>query len=78
MYTRNLADITHRVPEIVEVVRALPVHDVILDGETLSLDADGGPRPFQDTMARFGSETDQRRPCCGRGSSTCCTWTDAT
>lgn len=57
VFTRNLADITHRVPEIVDVVRALPVRDVILDGETLSLDADGGPRPFQDTMARFGSET---------------------
>lgn len=58
VYTRNLADITHRVPEIVEAVRALPAHDVILDGETLSLDEDGGPRPFQDTMARFGSEGD--------------------
>lgn len=57
VYTRNLADITHRVPEIVEAVRSLPVDEVILDGETLSLDADGGPRPFQDTMARFGSET---------------------
>ncbi|HYI51661.1 MAG TPA: ATP-dependent DNA ligase [Microbacterium sp.] len=57
VYTRNLADITHRVPEIVDAVRSLPVHEVILDGETLSLDADGGPRPFQDTMARFGSET---------------------
>ncbi|MCR2762376.1 ATP-dependent DNA ligase [Microbacterium sp. zg.B48] len=56
VYTRSLADITARVPEIVDVARALPVHDVILDGETLSLDADGGPRPFQDTMARFGSE----------------------
>jgi DNA ligase-1 len=57
VFTRNLADITHRVPEIVDIVRALPARDVILDGETLSLDADGGPRPFQDTMARFGSET---------------------
>jgi DNA ligase-1 len=57
VFTRNLADITHRVPEIVDAVRALPFTDVILDGETLSLDADGGPRPFQDTMARFGSET---------------------
>ena len=57
VYTRNLADITHRVPEIVEAARSLAVRDVILDGETLSLDADGGPRPFQDTMARFGSET---------------------
>jgi DNA ligase-1 len=57
VYTRNLADITHRVPEIVEAARSLAVQEVILDGETLSLDADGGPRPFQDTMARFGSET---------------------
>lgn len=56
VYTRSLADITHRVPEIVEIVRSLPVHDVILDGETLSLDEDGGPRPFQETMSRFGAE----------------------
>lgn len=38
------------------MVRAFPVHDVILDGETLSLDEDGGPRPFQDTMSRFGAD----------------------
>ncbi|MFF0909819.1 ATP-dependent DNA ligase [Microbacterium enclense] len=57
VFTRTLADVTHRVPEIVEVARSLPVHDVILDGETLSLDEDGAPRPFQDTMARFGAET---------------------
>ncbi len=57
VFTRTLADVTHRVPEIVEVARALPVSDVILDGETLSLDDDGAPRPFQDTMARFGAET---------------------
>lgn len=56
VYTRSLADITHRVPEIVEIVRALPAHDVILDGETLSLDEDGGPRPFQETMSRFGAD----------------------
>ncbi|MDF2046679.1 ATP-dependent DNA ligase [Microbacterium sp. Kw_RZR3] len=57
VFTRTLADVTHRVPEIVEVARSLPVDDVILDGETLSLDGDGAPRPFQDTMARFGAET---------------------
>ncbi|MDT0118306.1 ATP-dependent DNA ligase [Microbacterium sp. PRF11] len=57
VFTRTLADVTHRVPEIVEVARSLPVDDVILDGETLSLDDDGAPRPFQDTMARFGAET---------------------
>jgi DNA ligase-1 len=28
----------------------------VLDGETLALDDDGRPRPFQDTMSRFGSE----------------------
>ncbi|MFJ4224418.1 ATP-dependent DNA ligase [Microbacterium sp. NPDC089695] len=56
VYTRSLADVTHRVPEIVEIVRSLPVHDVILDGETLALDEDGGPRPFQETMSRFGAD----------------------
>lgn len=56
VFTRNLADITHRLPEVVEVVRRLPVQDVILDGETLSLDEEGAPRPFQETMSRFGAE----------------------
>ncbi|WDH79000.1 ATP-dependent DNA ligase [Microbacterium esteraromaticum] len=56
VYTRSLADITHRVPEIVDIVRALPARDLILDGETLSLDEDGGPRPFQQTMSRFGAD----------------------
>ena len=65
IYTRSLADVTHRLPEIVEVVRGLPVQEVILDGETLALDEDGGPRPFQETMSRFGAP----------GSSMCCTWT---
>jgi len=56
VFTRNLADVTHRVPEVVDVARGLEVHDVILDGETLSLDEDGAPRPFQDTMSRFGAD----------------------
>ncbi|ARJ03991.1 DNA ligase [Cnuibacter physcomitrellae] len=56
VYTRTLADITRRVPELVEIVRTLPAADVILDGETLALDEDDAPRPFQDTMARFGAE----------------------
>ncbi|WP_314149387.1 ATP-dependent DNA ligase [uncultured Leifsonia sp.] len=56
VFTRNLADITHRVPEVVEVVRRMPARDLILDGETLSLDEDGAPRPFQETMSRFGAE----------------------
>ncbi|MDN5569847.1 MAG: ATP-dependent DNA ligase [Propionibacteriaceae bacterium] len=53
--TRSLADVTDRLPEVVAAVRALPVERVILDGETLLLGEDGAPRPFQDTMARFGA-----------------------
>jgi len=56
VFTRSLADVTHRLPEIVEIVRALPARALILDGETLSLDEDGGPRPFQQTMSRFGAD----------------------
>ncbi|MEE9096728.1 ATP-dependent DNA ligase [Pseudarthrobacter phenanthrenivorans] len=56
IFTRNLADVTHRLPEVVEVVRGLPVQDVILDGETLALDEEGAPRPFQETMSRFGAD----------------------
>ncbi|GGB78368.1 ATP-dependent DNA ligase [Knoellia flava TL1] len=56
VHTRSLADITSRVPEIVDVALSLPVESVILDGETLMLDDDGAPRPFQDTMSRFGTD----------------------
>lgn len=56
VFTRNLADITHRLPEVVDIVRRMPVHAVILDGETLALDENDVPRPFQDTMARFGAD----------------------
>ena len=39
---------------------SLPVRTAILDGETLSLDDDGAPRPFQETMSRFGADVDRR------------------
>jgi DNA ligase-1 len=60
VYTRTLREITDSVPELVELVRALPVHTVVLDGETLALDPDGRPRPFQETMSRFGATTTPR------------------
>ncbi|PUB32171.1 DNA ligase-1 [Promicromonospora sp. AC04] len=50
--TRSLDDITDRVPEIVEVVRALSSDDLVLDGEALGVGPDGVPRPFQETAAR--------------------------
>jgi DNA ligase-1 len=55
IYTRTLREITASVPELVDVVRALPCTSVVLDGETLALNDDGRPRPFQETMSRFGA-----------------------
>jgi len=58
VFTRNLADVTDRVPEVVEAVRALPVREIVLDGELIALRPDGRPRRFQETMGRFGSKLD--------------------
>ncbi|QMU77146.1 ATP-dependent DNA ligase [Streptacidiphilus sp. PB12-B1b] len=58
VYTRSLDDITARVPEVVEAVRALPVRSVVLDGEALALTPEGRPRPFQVTAARTASRKD--------------------
>ncbi len=56
VFTRNLADITGRVPEIVEAIAALRVESIVLDGEAIALRADGRPQPFQVTMSRFGTK----------------------
>src|SRR5436853_6858264 len=37
VFTRSLDDITSRVPEVVEMARALRVQSVVLDGEVLAL-----------------------------------------
>lgn len=54
VYSRNMNDVSPAVPEVVSAVRGLPVHDLILDGEVLSLDENGRPRAFQVSMRRFG------------------------
>ncbi len=51
VFTRSLDDVTARLPEIVAIVRSLPVETAILDGEALALDASGRPHAFQDTAA---------------------------
>jgi ATP-dependent DNA ligase I len=61
VYSRALNDVSPAVPEVVEAVRALPAHDLILDGEVLSLLPDGRPQPFQITMRRFGRKLDVER-----------------
>jgi DNA ligase-1 len=58
IFTRRLNDVSASLPEIAEVIRALPVRTLILDGEVIALRADGTPHPFQITMRRFGRKLD--------------------
>ncbi|WP_329171927.1 ATP-dependent DNA ligase [Streptomyces sp. NBC_01477] len=58
LFTRTLDDVTDRLPEIVATVRALDGRRFVLDGEVLAFDADGRPRPFQETAGRVGSRVD--------------------
>src|SRR5205823_7365616 len=55
VFTRNLADVTTRVPEVVARVLALPAASLILDGEAIALRAGLRPHSFQVTMGRFGT-----------------------
>ncbi|MEZ0076953.1 ATP-dependent DNA ligase [Planotetraspora sp. GP83] len=57
VFTRTLDDITAQVPELVEAVLALPVSDLVLDGEVIALRPDGRPEPFQVTSGRVASRT---------------------
>lgn len=61
VYTRSLKDVTPAVPELVEITRAIPAKDLILDGEAISLMPDRRPQPFQITMRRFGRKLDVER-----------------
>jgi DNA ligase 1 len=58
VFTRQLQDVTLRVPEVVEWARALPARELIVEGEALALRSDGRPRPFQETMRRLGRSKD--------------------
>ncbi|WP_030418547.1 ATP-dependent DNA ligase [Streptomyces sp. SCSIO 75703] len=58
VHTRTLDDITGRLPEVAEAARSLPGERFVLDGEAISLDADGRPRSFQETAGRIGSRAD--------------------
>ncbi len=62
VYTRSLDDVTARVPEIVDMARALPLSTAVLDGEAIALRPDGRPEPFQVTGARFARRQDQLVP----------------
>jgi DNA ligase-1 len=55
IYTRNLNDITHALPGIVDAVLRLPVEQVVFDGEALWMGEDG-PAAFQDTVAQIDGD----------------------
>jgi len=57
VFTRNLADVTDRVPEIVDVIRDLPLEAAVFDAEAIALRPDRRPHPFGLTMSRFGSRS---------------------
>jgi ATP-dependent DNA ligase I len=61
VFSRNLRDVTHAVPEVVEAVRTLAPREAIFDGEVIALRPDGTPHPFQVTMQRFGRRLDVDR-----------------
>jgi DNA ligase-1 len=58
IFTRNLNDVTHAIPEIAEAARALPASALVLDGEAIAFAPSGRPRSFQTTMRRFGRKLD--------------------
>ena len=77
VFTRNLADVTDRVPEVVEAVLALPVDAVVLDGEAIALRPDGRPRavpgddePLREQDARAARDRRSRRSSSTASTST--------
>ena len=54
VFSRHLREITHSVPELVELVRSFGPDRLILEGELVALNDQGRPLPFQHFMRRFG------------------------
>jgi DNA ligase 1 len=53
VFTRRLSDVTASVPEVVEVAQALKATSLVVEGETLAVDGEQRPLPFQELMRRF-------------------------
>ncbi|MDE0804332.1 MAG: ATP-dependent DNA ligase [Acidimicrobiales bacterium] len=63
IYTRNLNDLTDRLPEIVETVLGFDADSLVLDGEVLGfMGPEESPQAFQDTMSRFGRDDATSNP----------------
>lgn len=61
LYSRSLKEWTGRAPEVVEIVRSFPSDELVLDGEMIVLHDGGKPFPFQETMGRFGTTSEDAR-----------------
>ena len=62
IYTRNLNEVTDRLPGIVDLVRRFPAERLLLDGEAVGLGEDEAPELFQDTISRFARQTQAAVP----------------
>ncbi len=56
LYTRNLNDVTARLPAIVDAARRMAARSFVLDGEAIGFDDEARPGVFQDTMSRFSRD----------------------
>ena len=56
IYTRNLNDVTARLPDVVRAVSELASTCFVLDGELIGLSERDEPRLFQDTASSFAAE----------------------
>ena len=54
VYSRILNDITAGLAAVIEISKAIPLSEMILDGEAIALTADNRPLLFQETMKRLG------------------------
>jgi DNA ligase-1 len=61
LFTRNLNEVTARLPAVAALVGELPGGDLVLDGEVLGVDDAGVPRRFQDTMGDFSADAPAQR-----------------
>jgi DNA ligase-1 len=69
LFTRNLNDVTDRLPGLTSIVAGLPVDSVVLDGEVLGIGDGQRPDLFQATMSSFS-----RQPGGGNGPARLGVW----
>lgn len=61
LFSRNMAEVTDALPEVVSAVRESLTAPAILDGEVVAIDDDGDPLPFQEVLRRFRRKHDIAR-----------------